>query len=101
MQWLADRNPELDAGNISAIIKAASAYPLDGIKATDMERKLGYFRNNAHRMRYARFQELGIFTGSGAIEGCIKAIVVQHASGWWNDFVAPRPAPAARLRAAT
>ena len=122
-QWLADRNAELDAGNIDAIIEAASAYSLDGIKATDLERKLGYFRNNAHRMHYARFRKLGMFTGSGAIEGGIKAIVVQrtkqsgmhwtvegaediialrcqHASGRWNDFVAPRPAPAAGLRAA-
>ena len=122
-QWLADRNAELDAGSIDAIIEAASAYPLDGIKAIDLERKLGYFRNNAHRMHYARFQRLGMFIGSGAIEGGIKAIVVQrtkqsgmhwtvegaediialrcqHASGRWNDFVAPRPAPAAELRAA-
>jgi hypothetical protein len=122
-QWLADRNAELDAGNISAIIEAASAYPLDGIKATDLERKLGYFRNNAHRMHYARYQKLGMFIGSGATEGGIKAIVVQrtkqsgmhwtvegaeniialrcqHASGRWNDFAAPRPAPAAGLRAA-
>jgi hypothetical protein len=122
-QWLADRNAELDAGSIDAIIEAASAYPLDGIKAIDLERKLGYFRTNAHRMHYARFQRLGMFIGSGAIEGGIKAIVVQrtkqsgmhwtvegaediialrcqHASGRWNDFVAPRPAPAAELRAA-
>ncbi len=122
-RWLEDRNAELDAGNISAIIEAASAYPLDGIKATDLKRKLGYFRNNAHRMHYARFQKLGMFIGSGAIEGGIKAIVVQrtkqsgmhwtvegaediialrcqHASGRWNDFVANRPTPAAGLRAA-
>ena len=39
----------------------------------------GYFRNNAHRMRYAHFRKLGMFTGSGAIEGGIKAIVVQRA----------------------
>ena len=122
-QWLAGRNAELDAGNIEAIIEAATAYPLDGIKATDLKRKLGYFRNNIHRMHYARFQKLGMFIGSGAIEGGIKAIVVQrtkqsgmhwtvegaediialrcqHASGRWNDFIAPRPAPAAGLRAA-
>ena len=78
-QWLEDRNADLDAGNIDAIIDAASAYPLDGIKASDLERKLGYFRNNAHRMRYADFRKLGMFTGSGAIEGGIKAIVVQRA----------------------
>ena len=48
-------------------------------KASDLDRKFGYFRNNAHRMRYARFRKLGMFTGSGAIEGGIKAIVVQRA----------------------
>ena len=78
-QWLEDRNADLDAGNIDAITGAASAYPLDGVKASDLERKLGYFRNNAHRMRYGDFRKLGTFTGSGAIEGGIKAIVVQHA----------------------
>ncbi len=38
-QWLADRNDELDAGNIEAIIDAASAYPLEGIKAEELERE--------------------------------------------------------------
>ena len=122
-QWLEDRNAEPDAGNISAIIEAAGAHPLDGIKATELKRKPGHFRTNAHRMHYARFQKLGMFIGSAAIEGGIKAIVVQrtgqsgmhwtvegaediialrcqHASGRWNDFITPRPAPAAGLRAA-
>lgn len=122
-QWLADRNAELDAGNIDAIIEAASAYPLDGVKASDLERKLGYFRNNARRMHYARFQRLGMFIGSGAIEGGIKAIVVQRtkqsgmhwtvdgaddiialrcqrASGRWDELWSSGPASAARLRLA-
>jgi hypothetical protein len=121
--WLEDRSAELDAGNIEAIITAARQYPLAGVKASELDRKLGYFERNLHRMRYAHFRKLGMFTGSGAIEGGIKAIVVQRAkqsgmhwttegaadiialrcqqaSGRWNDFVAPRPAPAARLRAA-
>ena len=117
--WLADRNDELDAGNIRAIIDAASAYPLTGIKAEELDKKLGYFRNNAHRMHYARFQRLGMFIGSGAIEGGIKAIVVQrtkqsgmhwttdgagdiialrtrHASGRWDELwpaSSTRPVP--------
>jgi hypothetical protein len=78
-QWLADRSEELDAGNIDAIIEAATACPLHGVKADDPDKKLGYFRNNAHRMRYADFRDLGMFIGSGAIEGGIKAIVVQRA----------------------
>jgi hypothetical protein len=124
VQWLAARSEELDAGNIQAIIDAASCYPLTGPKATELDTKLGYFQRNAHRMRYADFKKLGMFTGSGAIEGGIKAIVVQrakqsgmhwtvegaadiialrcqHASGRWNDFVTPGPSrPPAGLRAA-
>ena len=56
-QWLADRNAELDAGNIEAIIDAARQYPLEGVKASELDKKLGYFEHNAHRMRYARLQE--------------------------------------------
>lgn len=78
-QWLAERNDELDAGDIEAIITAATAYPLCGVKADDLDKKLGYFRRNAHRMRYQHFRDLGMFIGSGAIEGGIKAIVVQRA----------------------
>ena len=77
--WLAARSEELDAGNIQAIIEAASRYPLHGIKAAELDKKLGYFERNAHRMRYADFRKLGMFTGSGAIEGGIKAIVCQRA----------------------
>jgi hypothetical protein len=43
-------------------------------------------------MRYQHFRDLGMFTGSGAIEGGIKAIVVQRAkqSGmhWTTDGAA-------------
>jgi hypothetical protein len=118
-QWLQDRSDELDAGNIQAIIAAARVYPLDGVKAEDLDKKLGYFERNAHRMRYAHFRKLGMFTGSGAIEGGCKAIVVQrakqsgmhwttagaadiialrcqHASGRWDElWPASSPGPAA------
>ena len=78
-QWLADRSDELDAGNVEAIIDAARQYPLHGARAEDLDRKLGYFERNARRMRYARFRKLGMLIGSGAIEGGIKAVVVQRA----------------------
>jgi hypothetical protein len=35
--------------------------------------------SNAHRICYARFRKLGMFTGSGTIEDGIKAIVVLRA----------------------
>jgi hypothetical protein len=122
-QWLADRSEELDAGNIDAIIDAARAFPLTGVKADELDKKLGYFERNAHRMRYADFNNLGMFTGSGAIEGGIKAIVVQRAkqsgmhwnvegaadiialrcqlaSGRWDELWSARAAQSAGLRPA-
>jgi hypothetical protein len=121
-QWLTDRSAELDAGNIEAILAAARQYPLAGIKADELDTKLGYFEHNAHRMRYQHFRDLGMFTGSGAIEGAIKAIVVQrakqsgmhwttdgaasiialrcqHASGRWDELW-PASTPPAQLRPA-
>src|SRR3974390_3862331 len=73
--WLAGRSAELDAGNIDAIIDAARAFPLTGVKADELDKKLGYFERNAHRMRYADFNKLGMFTGSGATAGGIQTIV--------------------------
>lgn len=38
-------------GNIDAIITAARAFTLAGGKAEELDKKLGYFERNAHRMR--------------------------------------------------
>jgi hypothetical protein len=122
-QWLEERSTELDAGNIDAIIQAARCYPLTGAKAGELDTKLGYFQHNAHRMRYAHFKKLGMFTGSGAIEAGCKAIVAQrtkqagmhwttsgaadiialrcqHASGRWDELWTTRAATPAGLHAA-
>jgi hypothetical protein len=122
-QWLASRLEELDAGNIQAIIDASRAYPLEGVKAGELNTKLGYFEHNIHRMRYARFRNLGMFTGSGHIEAACKQIVVQrakqsgmhwtvegaasiialrtqHASGRWDELWAASAIQPAGLRAA-
>ena len=78
-QWLNDRLDDLDAGNIEAIIGAARQYPLEGITAEDLDKKLHYFEANAHRMHYARFRSLNMFVGSGAIEAGCKQIVAARA----------------------
>ena len=78
-RWLSDRLDDLDAGNIEAIITAARQYPLDGVLADELDKKLHYFQANSHRMQYARFKSLGMFTGSGAIEAGCKAIIGQRA----------------------
>jgi hypothetical protein len=96
---------------------------LSGIKAEELDRKLGYFQRNIHRMRYQHFRDLGMFIGSGAIEGAIKAIVAQrakqsgmhwttegaadiialrcqHASGRWNELWPASTTQPAGLRTA-
>ncbi len=46
-----------------------------GIKATELAVKIGYLETSAHQMRYARFRELGMFTGSDAVEGGCKNVI--------------------------
>jgi len=77
-QWLAQRLDELDNGDIDAISAAARAFPMTGKKAADLRTALGYFEHNAHRMRYDRFKNLGMFIGSGAVEAGCKSIVAQR-----------------------
>jgi hypothetical protein len=124
-QWLKDRLAGPGAGNIEAIIAAASTYPLQGVIADNTEKELNYFRTSTHRMRYQHFKALGMFVGSGAIEAACKTIVAarakqsgmhwtvqgagsiitlrcQNASGRWNDLRNNDPAatPPAALRPA-
>ena len=39
---------------------------------------MGYFKTNAHRMRYAYFRAHGLFVGSGVVEAGCKSIVGQR-----------------------
>ena len=76
--WLGQRLADLDDGDIPAICAAARVFPLTGRKARDLDTALGYFEHNAHRMRYAHYRKLGMFTGSGAVEAGCKSIVAQR-----------------------
>ena len=76
--WLAGRSDELDDGDIEALLSAARAFPLTGIKATELDTALGYFETNAPRMRYKHFRSLGLFIGSGAVEAGCKAVIGQR-----------------------
>jgi len=44
----------------------------------DTTKALGYFKTNAHRMRYAYFRERGLFVGSGVVEAGAKSFVGQR-----------------------
>jgi hypothetical protein len=76
--WLAKRMEDLDHGYIDGICAAARAYPLIGIKKDEVETALGYFENNAPRMRYHWFRQCGLFVGSGAVEAGCKTVIGQR-----------------------
>lgn len=76
--WLAARLEDLDYGDIDGICKAAQAYPLEGIKKDQLDTALGYFQNNAPRMRYHWFRQCGLFTGSGVVEAGCKTVIGQR-----------------------
>jgi hypothetical protein len=77
-EWLAARLEDLDYGDIDGICRAARAYPLEGIKKDELETALGYFQNNAPRMRYHWFRQCGLFVGSGVVESGCKSVIGQR-----------------------
>jgi hypothetical protein len=77
-EWLAARLEDLDYGDIDGIEAAVRTYPLEGIKKDEVEKELGYFLNNAPRMRYHWFRSRGLFTGSGVVEASCKPVIGQR-----------------------
>ena len=62
----------------TASAPAARAYPLEGVKKDELDTALGYFENNAPRMRYHWFRSRGLFVGSGVVEAGCKAVIGQR-----------------------
>jgi hypothetical protein len=77
-EWLAARLEDLDYGDIDGIAAAVREYPLQGVKKDEADRELGYFLNNAPRMRYHWFRSRGLFTGSGVVEAGCKSVIGQR-----------------------
>ena len=77
-EWLAARLEDLDHGDIAGIEKAVRRYPLEGARKDEVERELGYFLNNAPRMRYRWFRSRGLFVGSGVVEAGCKSVIGQR-----------------------
>ena len=77
-EWLAARLEDLDYGDIDGICKAAREYPLVGVKKDQLDTALGYFENNAPRMRYHWFRQCGLFVGSGVVEASCKSVIGQR-----------------------
>ena len=77
-EWLQARLEDLDHGDIDGICAAARVFPLQGPKKDELDTALGYFENNAHRMRYKWFRSRGLFVGSGLVESGCKAVIGQR-----------------------
>jgi hypothetical protein len=77
-EWLAARLEDLDYGDINGICAAARVFPLEGIKKQELDTALGYFENNAPRMRYKWFRQCGLFAGSGVVEAGCKTVIGQR-----------------------
>ena len=77
-EWLAARLEDLDYGDIDGTCAAARVFPLEGIKKVELDTALGYFENNAPRMRYRWFRSRGLFVGSGLVESGCKAVIGQR-----------------------
>lgn len=76
--WLTARLADLDAGDIETLVTETTRLPLDDHTAHDTTKALGYFKTNAHRMRYAYFRAHGLFVGSGVVEAGCKSLVGQR-----------------------
>jgi hypothetical protein len=74
--WLAARLADLDAGDIETLVTETQR--LHPQLSDDTAKALGYFKTNAHRMRYAYFREHGLFVGSGVVEAGRKSLVGQR-----------------------
>ena len=96
--WLTQRLEELDNGDIPALLAAGHALNFTGSLARDRDRQLGYFETNAHRMRYAHFQSLGMFIGSGVVEAGCKAVIGQRLKLSGMHWTVPGAASIAALR---
>jgi hypothetical protein len=111
-EWLAARLEDLGYGDIDGIGRAVREFPFTGVKKTEVDRELGYFLNNAPRMRYRWFRSRGLFVGSGVVEASCKSLIgarlkqsgmhwrlrgadaiitlrAQEASRHWNDICTP------------
>jgi hypothetical protein len=77
-EWLAARLEDLDYGYIDGIVRATRQYPLEGVKKDEIDTALGYFENNAPRMRYHWFRQCGLFVGSGVVEASCKSLIGQR-----------------------
>jgi hypothetical protein len=82
--WLENIRDKLWQGEIQTVIDACASLSTFDTACTAVT----YFTNNASRMNYARFRELGYLIGSGVVESAAKQIGsfrLKRAGARWTD----------------
>ena len=97
---LADKWLELlDQGRITEMVGQLKQHvPRSGKRRKEALAHVGYFLENAGRMRYADFSAQGFFVGSGVVEAGCRTLIGQrlkHSGMFWsvsgaNDIIASR-----------
>ena len=73
--WLEKEKKTLWEGQINSLIKNLRSFRLRGARGKLVEKEIGYFEKNAHRMRYDVFRQMGLFIGSGVVEAGCKSLI--------------------------
>jgi hypothetical protein len=99
-RWVRQSKKHLANGHVERVIALLEQLPARSKEAKTTARDaVGYFGNNAERMRYRRFRRQGLFIGSGVVEAGCKHIVGHRLKGsgmrWSLDGL--RPVLALRL----
>ena len=75
-RWMMIHQDLLDEGKIEDLIAALRSIRSSGAELAETIRtEVGYFENNAERMRYPKFRQQHLFVGSGVIEAGCKTVI--------------------------
>jgi len=77
--WTDKRRKELNQGNVEKVIASIKHLsPCTEEEKESLEREIGYFEKNKHRMRYNDFRKQGLFVGSGVVEAGCRTVIGQR-----------------------
>ena len=89
--WVKAREGELYAGSVAKVVEALKAMaeklgtPPKGADESDprvvLRRNVGYFEENARRMKYKEYRKRGIPMASGVVESACKHVVASRLKG--------------------
>lgn len=78
-QWQKERQAQLKDNAVGEVVRAISVWQPGSEAHREIQRvEMGYFTDNAERMRYKTYLEKGYHIGSGVVEATCKHVVAQR-----------------------